>query len=150
MPKADWDFCSTPEVTKALRSRTMSASELLEHVVARIERLDPSINAVVVRDFDRAKDAARAADATLARGEQRPLLGIPVTLKEPFNVAGLPTTRGFPKCRDFVPIEDALALSRLKQEGAVIIGKTNIPTGLREFQSYNDRRLHGAPETHSL
>jgi hypothetical protein len=116
----------------------MSASELLESVVARIEALDPRLNAVVVRDFDRAKDAAKAADAALARGEDRPLLGIPVTLKEPFNVVGLPTTWGFQKFKDFVPTEDALAVSRLRQAGAVIIGKTNIPTGLREFQSYND------------
>jgi amidase len=66
------------------------------------------------------------------------LLGVAVTLKEPFNVAGLPTTWGFPKFKDFVPTEDALAVTRLKQAGAIIIGKTNIPIGLREFQSYNE------------
>ena len=137
-PASDWDFSSIAELTTALRSRRMSASELLESVIARIEALDQRINAVVVRDFDRAKDAAKAADAALARGEDRPLLGIPVTLKEPFNVVGLPTTWGFQEFRDFVPTEDALAVSRLKQAGAVIIGKTNIPVGLREFQSYND------------
>jgi len=137
-PASDWDFSSIAELTTALRSRRMSASELLESVIARIEALDPRLNAVVVRDFDRAKDAAKAADAALARGEDRPLLGIPVTLKEPFNVVGLPTTWGFQKFKDFVPTEDALAVSRLRQAGAVIIGKTNIPTGLREFQSYND------------
>ena len=137
-PASDWDFSSIAELTTELRSRRMSASELLESVIARIEALDPRLNAVVVRDFDRAKDAANAADAALARGEARPLLGIPVTLKEPFNVVGLPTTWGFQKFKDFVPTEDALAVSRLRQAGAVIIGKTNIPTGLREFQSYND------------
>ena len=137
-PASDWDFSSIAELTTALRSRRMSASELLDSVIARIEALDQRINAVVVRDFDRAKDAAKAADAALARGEDRPLLGIPVTLKEPFNVVGLPTTWGFQKFKDFVPTEDALAVSRLRQAGAVIIGKTNIPTGLREFQSYND------------
>ena len=137
-PSSDWDFASITELTKALRSQKISALELLAHTVARIEVLDRRINAVVVRDFDRAKDAARAADAALARGEQRALLGVPVTLKEPFNVAGLPTTWGFPEFKDFVPTEDALVVSRLKQAGAVIIGKTNIPVGLREFQSYND------------
>jgi len=137
-PRSDWDFASIAELTHTLRSRKSSASELLEHTIKRVEMLDQRINAVVVRDFDRAKDAAKAADAALARGELRPLLGIPVTLKEPFNVAGLPTTWGFPRFKDFVPAEDALAVSRLKQAGAVIIGKTNIPTGLREFQSYND------------
>jgi amidase len=137
-PASDWDFASIEGLTEALRSRKLSASELLEHTIARVEALDRRINAVVVRDFDRARDAAKAADAALARGEQRPLLGIPVTLKESLNVAGLPTTWGFPQFRDFVPAGDALAVSRLKQAGAVIIGKTNIPIGLREFQSYND------------
>jgi hypothetical protein len=97
------DFASIAELTEALRSRKLSASELVEHTIARVEALDQRINAVVVRDFDRARDAARAADAALARGEQRPLLGIPVTLKEAFNVAGLPTTGGFSQFRDFVP-----------------------------------------------
>jgi amidase len=111
---------------------------LLTHVIARVEALDQRINAVVVRDFARASDAAKAADAALGRGERQPLLGIPVTLKEPFNVAGLPSTWGFPAFRDSMPTDDALIVSRLKGAGAVIIGKTNIPVGLRDFQSYND------------
>lgn len=135
---ADWDYGSIGALLGALVARKMSASELLEHTISRIETLDPQINAIVVRDFDRARDAARAADAALARGERRPLLGIPVTLKEPFNVAGLPTTWGFPHFSDFRPTEDALIVSRLKAAGAIIIGKTNIPIGLRDFQSYND------------
>jgi amidase len=94
-PASDLDFASITEFTEALRSRKLSASELIEHTIARVEALDQRINAVVVRDFDRARDAARAADAALARGEQRPLLGIPVTVKEVFNVAGLRTTGGF-------------------------------------------------------
>ena len=132
------DFCSIAELTEVLRSRKISASELLEHVIGRIEVLDQRLNAVVVRDFDRAQAMAKAADAALARGDQRPLLGIPVTLKEPFNIAGLPTTWGYPEFKNFVPTEDALIVSRLKTAGAVVIGKTNIPLGLRDFQSYND------------
>ena len=69
----------------------------------------------------------------LAAASAQPLLGIPVTLKEPFNVAGLPTTWGFPHFRDFQPPEDALVVSRLKAAGAVIIGKTNIPIGSAGF-----------------
>lgn len=137
----DLDYGSISALLSALQARRISASELLEHTIARIEALDSEINAVIVRDFDRARNAARAADAALGRGEWRPLLGIPVTLKEPFNVAGLPTTWGFPHFRDFQPAEDALVVSRLKQAGAIIIGKTNIPIGLRDFQSYND--IHG-------
>jgi len=139
---ADLDYGSIGALLSALYARKISASELLEHTIARIEALDGPINAIVVRDFDRARDAARAADAALGRGEQKPLLGIPVTLKEPFNVAGLPTTWGFPHFRDFQPAEDALVVSRLKAAGAIIIGKTNIPIGLRDFQSYND--IYGA------
>jgi amidase len=136
--RSELDFGSIAELSNAVQARRISATELLEHTVARIETLDRRLNAVVVRDFDRARDAARAADARLARGERRPLLGIPVTLKEPFNVAGLPSSWGFPQFRDFVPTEDALVVSRLKKAGAVIIGKTNIPLALRDFQSYND------------
>jgi amidase len=121
-----------------IRPTWISASELLEHVTTRIEALDQRLNAVVVRDFERARATAEAADAALARGDQRPLLGIPVTLKEAFNIAGLPTTWGYPEFRDFVPTEDALIVSRLKAAGAVVIGKTNIPLGLRDFQSCND------------
>ncbi|MBR0727902.1 amidase [Bradyrhizobium japonicum] len=138
---ADLDYGSISTLLSARHARKVSASELLAHTIARIEALDGRINAIIVRDFDRAREAARAADAALGRGERLPLLGIPVTLKEPFNVAGLPTTWGFPHFRDFMPAEDALVVSRLKAAGAVIIGKTNIPIGLRDFQSYND--IHG-------
>jgi amidase len=139
---ADLTYGSIGALLSALDARKISASELLEHTIARIEALDGPINAIIVRDFDRAREAARAADAALGRGERRPLLGIPVTLKEPFNVAGLPTTWGFPQFRDFQPAEDALVVSRLKAAGAIIIGKTNIPIGLRDFQSYNE--IYGA------
>ena len=134
----DLDYGSIGALLNALDARKTSASEVLDHTIARIEALDGPINAMIVRDFDRARVAARAADAALGRGERKPLLGIPVTLKEPFNVAGLPTTWGFPQFRDFQPAEDALVVSRLKAAGAIIIGKTNIPIGLRDFQSYNE------------
>src|SRR5579871_2788752 len=135
---SEWDYASIGQLRDALRSRRLSASELLQHTIARIEVIDQRLNSIVVRDFDRAGEAARAADAALAHGDQRPLLGIPVTLKEPFNVAGLASTWGYQRFRDFVPAEDALIVSRLKNAGAVVIGKTNIPVGLRDFQSYND------------
>jgi amidase len=138
VPRSEWDYSSIAALSDALRSRKLSAVELLDHTIARIQVVDRRLNSIVVHDFDRAKDAARAADAALARGEQRPLLGIPVTLKEPFNIAGLPSTWGFPQFREFVPPEDALVVTRLKAAGAVVIGKTNIPLGLRDFQSYND------------
>jgi amidase len=66
-PASEWDFASVAELAAALQSRKLSASELLEHTVARVEALDQRFNAVVVRDFDRARDTAKAADAALAR-----------------------------------------------------------------------------------
>jgi amidase len=122
----------------ALAERKVSAVELAEQAIARIERCDGRVNAVCVRDFPRALDAARAADAALGRGERKPLLGIPMTVKESFNIAGLPTTWGYPQQRNFLPPEDALAVARVKAAGAVILGKTNVPTGLADWQSYND------------
>jgi amidase len=137
-PSSEWDYASIGEISQALQSRKLSASELLQHTIARIEALDKRLNSIVVRTFDLARDAAKAADAALVRGERKPLLGIPVTLKEPFNLVGSPSTWGFPQFANYIPAEDALVVSRLKQAGAVIIGKTNIPVGLRDFQSYND------------
>lgn len=125
------------DLLQALAARQVSARELLDAAIARIEALDPKINAVVVRDFDRARAAADAADAALARGEHRPLLGLPMTVKEQFNVAGLPTCWGFEKFRDWRPDFDALAVQRLKAAGAIILGKTNVPEGLNDWQSYN-------------
>jgi amidase len=138
VPASEWDFRQAGELVAALQARQICATELLEHTIARIEALDQRFNAVVVRDFDRARDAAKAADAALARGVGKPLLGIPITVKEAFNIAGLPTTWGYPQFWDFVPEEDALIVSRLKEAGAVVVGKTNLPVGLGDFQSYNE------------
>ncbi len=126
------------ELVAALAARSISSRELTDTAIARIEALDGRTNAVVVRDFDRARAAADAADAALARGERRPLLGLPMTVKEQFNVAGLPTTWGEPKFRDWRAPEDALAVARLKAAGAVILGKTNVPLQLTDWQSYNE------------
>jgi len=121
-----------------LDTRQVSAVELLEQAIARIAAHDAEINAVVVRDFERARAAASAADESLARGERRPLLGLPMTVKESFNVAGLPTTWGMPAFKDWRPSQDAIAVARLKAAGAVILGKTNIPLAISDWQSFNE------------
>jgi amidase len=136
--ESEWDYRTIKQLGEALRTRRISASELVNHTIDRIEVLDQHLNAIVVRDFERARLAAAAADAALARGEWRPLLGIPMTVKEAFNVAGLPTTWGHPQFKDFVPREDAVVGSRVKSAGAVLLGKTNVPVDLGDFQSYND------------
>lgn len=135
---AAWSFRSTTELIEALQKREISARDLLEHVIARVERLDPRLNSVVVRDFARAREAAAAADLALLRGERRPLLGVPITVKESFNIAGLPTTWGIPRFKDFVANEDAAIVSRVKNAGAVVFGKTNVPIVLGDWQSYNE------------
>ena len=128
---------SATDLVAALAARRVSALELTDAAIARIEARDGAINAVVVRDFDRARDAARAADAALARGERRPLLGLPMTVKESHNVAGLPTTWGAPMFRDVIAPTDSVGVSRLKAAGAVILGKTNVPPFLADYQSNN-------------
>jgi amidase len=138
MAKSQWSFKTAGELAAALADRQISAVELVQETIARIERHDSKINAVCVRDFDRALEAARAADAARASGDSRPLLGIPLTVKESFNVAGLPTTWGIPEQKNFQATEDALAISRVKEAGGIIVGKTNVPLALSDWQSYND------------
>ena len=120
LAKSQWSFRTAVELSAALATKKVSAVELAQDAIARIERHDDKINAICVRDFDRGLAAARAADAALARGERKPLLGIPLTVKESYNIAGLPTTWGIPAQKDFTPTEDALSVSRV----------TDISTGL--------------------
>jgi amidase len=138
LAKSQWSFKTATELSAALAAKKVSAVELAEDAIGRIERHDDKINAICVRDFSRGLEAARAADGARARGETAPLLGIPITVKESYNIAGLPTTWGFPAQKDFVPPEDALSISRVKQAGGVILGKTNVPVGLGDWQSYNE------------
>lgn len=134
----EWNYRSAGDLAVALRAGEVSSVELTEVAIAAIERHDREVNAICVPDFDRARDTARHADEARARGEDRPLLGIPVTVKESFDVAGLTTTWGMPEHRGFVPSEDAVQVARLKAAGAVVLGKTNVPLGLQGLQSFND------------
>ncbi|SOE71620.1 Asp-tRNAAsn/Glu-tRNAGln amidotransferase A subunit [Burkholderia sp. OK233] len=131
-------FASAKEQAQALADGRVSAVDLLEHSLARIARFDGELNAVVAHDHDHARAAAREADAALARGERRPLLGVPVTVKESFNVAGLVTSVGNPAFAANRAERDSLAVAALRDAGAVIIGKTNVPLGLTDLQSYNE------------
>ena len=125
------------ETAAAIARGETGARAEAEAAIARIEERDGAINAVVVRDFERALAAADEADARLARGERAPLLGVPMTVKEAFDVAGLPTTWGFAEHADHIAGEDAVAVQRLKRAGAIILGKTNVPTALADHQSAN-------------
>ena len=133
----DLSWASAGELTRALAAGQASAVELTEAAITRIEARDGPINAVVVRDFTEARAQAKAADTALARGERRPLLGVPMTVKESHNVAGLPTTWGSPAFGNWIAPEDSVGVVRLKAAGAVVLGKTNIPPFLADWQSTN-------------
>ena len=134
----DLHFRSATSLMRGLRQGEFSARELLEHFLARIDRLNPSINAVILQDRPGARARADAADAARARGESLGALhGLPMTVKESYDVAGMPTTWGIPELRDNVVSQDALAVQRLTAAGANVFGKTNVPIRLADFQSYN-------------
>jgi amidase len=135
---SDLAFLPAHELARRLRRGELSALELLDHYLGRIGRLGGTINAVVVLDADRARQRARAADAALARGEiWGPLHGLPITVKESFNVAGLPTTYGFATHARNIATSDALLVQRLQAAGAVLFGKTNVPVSLADWQTFN-------------
>jgi amidase len=138
----DYAYSTAAGLAAAMDRGEVSAVELTTAAIARIERLDGDVNAICVRDFDRALAAAGEADAARAGGEVGPVLGVPMTIKDSIDVAGLPTTWGFPRFKDHVASADAVAVARLKGAGAVILGKTNVPVALGDFQSYN--AIYGA------
>jgi len=128
-------FATATELLAQLRAGKVTSSQLTELYIRRIEQHDTTLNAVVVRDFERARRAAQAADAPgRAAG---PLLGLPMTVKESLNVAGLGTTCGVPDWSSFVSAHDAPAWARLRGAGAVLLGKTNVPPMLADWQSAN-------------
>lgn len=128
---------SALQTAAAIRARDTTALAETEAAIARIEARDGDLNAVVVRDFDRARAAAAALDARIAGGFDAPLLGVPMTIKESYDVAGLPTTFGLEEHRAFIAKEDAIAVKRLKAAGIVLLGKTNVPPLLADLQSNN-------------
>ena len=135
---SDLAFLPATELALRLRRRELSSVELLQHYLARIARLNPALNAVVVLDAERALQRARAADEALAHGEVwGPLHGLPMTVKESFDVPGLATTWGFEAQRGNIASRPAVAVQRLQQAGAVIFGKTNVPVDLADWQTFN-------------
>src|SRR5437899_4279303 len=135
----DRAFASATELSDYIRDRHISCVELLDLYLARAERYNRVPYAIVVWQIEQARERARAADAAVARGERwGPLHGIPMTVKESFNVAGLPTTFGNPLWKDNIATGNAFLIDRLLQAGAIVFGKTNVPYMLADAQSYND------------
>src|SRR5271155_5931194 len=135
----DRAFASGTELTNEIRDRRIGCVELLDFYLARAERHNPTLNAIIAWQVDAARQRARAADDALAHGERWGALhGIPMTVKESFNVANLPTTFGNPLWKDNIAAGNAFLIDRLLQAGAIVFGKTNVPYMLADAQSYND------------
>lgn len=135
-------YKSAVELSAMIRSRQIGAGELLEHFLARVGRFNPKLNAIIWQDVERARKRAAEADAALARGEVwGPFHGLPMTIKESYNLAGSPTTWGVPELKGNVTTTTALAVERLIKAGANIFGKTNVPLYLADWQSFN--AIHG-------
>ncbi|MEL6876118.1 MAG: amidase family protein, partial [Pseudomonadota bacterium] len=135
IPKLTSEATAT-EIAAEITSGKISALNAAEAAIARIEALNDPINAVVVRDFDAARAAARRCDET-GPSENQPLFGVPMTVKESFNLTGQPSTWGLEHARNNIAESDAVVVQRLKRAGAVILGKTNVPPELADWQSNN-------------
>ncbi len=134
----DIAFRSASQLAKAIREKEVSSRELLDHYLERVEKFNSKINAVVTLDVQRGRKRADAADTALARGEVwGPLHGVPMTVKDSIETAGIRTTAGAKSLAQHVPAADATAVHRLVEAGAVVFGKTNLPTYAMDVQSYN-------------
>jgi amidase len=131
-------FRTATQLADAVRSKKVGCVELLELYLSRIEKHNPKLNAIIALDVAGARARARAADKALAKGDVwGPLHGVPMTIKESYDVAGMPTTWGDPALRANIAAADALSVTRLKAAGVTLFGKTNVPLMLADWQSYN-------------
>jgi len=135
----DTPFKSATELMAMLDAREIGSRELLDLYLARIEAHNPALNAVIWMDIERARAEADASDRRRAAGESAgPLDGLPVTVKESYDLTGSPTTWGVPEFRDNVATSDSAVVERCRAAGAVVFGKTNVPFMLADWQSFND------------
>lgn len=124
------------DTAAAIKAGSLSVSEAVDAAITRIEHFDAEINAIAVPDFERASSTAKAMDEAGPQGDQ-PLFGVPMTVKESFEVAGLQSCWGHEQHTDYIAPRDSDLVARLKAAGAVILGKTNVPVDLTDWQSFN-------------
>lgn len=137
-PSHELHFASALEAADAIRQKKISSVELTRRIFERIDRYNPAINAYVYQLREHALEQAKAADAALAQGQSLGVFhGVPVNVKESFGVASRPCTWGFPQFRDSKAPANAEVVRRLLNAGAVLLGATNVPLGLTDWQSYN-------------
>jgi amidase len=135
----DLTLWSATKLEAAIRERTLSSRELLDSFTAKVDRLNPKVNAVVTTDLDRAMESARRADDAAAKGSWLgPLHGLPFTVKDAIVTGGLRSTGGSPELADHVPDVDAPAVARLARAGGILFGKTNAPTWSADIQTHNE------------
>jgi len=131
-------YKSAVELTRAIRQGEMTSSELLDLYLARIKRYNGAVNAVVAMDVDKARARAAQADKALARGEiWGPLHGLPMTVKDAYEVVGMPATAGDLEFKNHMPEHNAIAVQRLIDAGAIVFGKTNMPFHAKDLQTFN-------------
>ena len=139
----DLPFRSAKQLAADIRRKKIGCLELLDTYLARVEKYNPRLNAIVVTDRDGARRRARAAGAALGKGKAwGPLHGVPMTIKESYDVVGTPTTWGSPELKDNRPSRNALAVDRLLGAGVVLFGKSKVP--LEDWHRVLDANLTSA------
>ena len=139
MPNTDINFMTAVELAQRIRSRELSCTEVMQAHLDQIDRVNPKVNAIVTYQPDRALEGAKAADESLQRGDDVGVLhGLPVAHKDLVDTAGVRTTYGSPIYADHIPEQDMLLVERLKQAGAISVGKTNTPEFGAGSQTFNE------------
>ena len=135
----DLHYLPAHVLAEKIKNKEISSLELTQHYIERIEKYDGDINSVIVKTFDEAILAATEADEAISKKQELNILhGVPMTIKESYNIEGQSTTWGIPDFKGNIAKEDGLAVKRFKKSGAHFLGKTNVPLNLADFQSYND------------
>ncbi len=132
-------FRSAKQLALLIRKKKIGCLELLDLYLRRIEFYNPKINAIIFMDIRAARKRAKQADGALAKGKiWGPLHGVPMTIKESYDVVGMPTTWGVPQYKDNYPQKNAVAVTRFLSAGVVLFGKTNVPLYLADWQTFNE------------
>jgi amidase len=132
-------FRTAKQLASAVRKKKIGCVELLDLYLKRVEAHNPALNAIIATDIPGARKAAKAADKAVKAGKKLgPLHGVPMTIKESFDVTGLPTTWGIPELKDHKAKANSLVAQRMIDAGVTLFGKTNVPLMLADYQSYND------------
>ena len=136
---SDLHYLTAAQIAQSIRDKEISCLEILELYFERIKKYNPSLNAIILMDEPGARSRAIEADKALSRGEVwGPLHGVPMTIKESFDVKGQPSTWGIPQYKDNIASDDSLAVKRMKKAGVTLFGKTNVPFSLSDWQSFNE------------